>query len=687
MLNIGNISLGRSTKRYTHDMSCDNNTTMSFGFFQPLYTQMMLKGDKISLSARQLVRLAPMPVPTFGRMQLVNRAVYVPFSDVYPAYDALLAKVNVSTSVKTYIPTELPKITNSLLVAFLCSCYGIMAQWTLDANNNMVRDALTKATAGGAAATLFNSADVSIDGVSAWYHPLEQKYDNDLEVPGCDFIFYSTTIKKVVGFKMSTFGKRVYSLLRGLGYSLEVANNNFVSAVPILAFYKAWFDHYAPKRDITWSNTAAYRLINYIYENNQVSLNACYVGNHYTYDFLMSLRDCYYSAKPDYYSAQTSQPVSNGNVSDNVLGQPSPDPSASSPVLDNLVKQTYQGSGTSETQGQPYLQATKVTLPMLQTLQRLSRFVAKDSVIGQRVSTWLRVHFGSDVSNDFFKDSYDIKTFSVDCSVNDVFSTADTAAGSGSSATGEYLGAYAGKGIGFNDDKVSYQAPCAGYFILMSAIVPMSSYYQGDDPALYGLNRYTLPSADFDALGLELTPYACMIDNNGINISASLDKDNDLTGKSFGYMPRFSGYKVKKDIVNGDMVRRSTIDSYSPYHLDRILLKHHLYPSKDGDDQRLVLTLEDIPKADMSSWIFPTKFPWMGNFNRIFYNEGWTYLVSHEYDSLNYVMEKAADVVDDNFIIQSVFDVRLTNQLKPISESYDTFEQETDNNSIDVKTE
>ena len=58
MLNIGNISLGRSTKRYTHDMSCDNSTTMSFGFFQPLYTQMMLKGDKLSLYARQLVLLA-----------------------------------------------------------------------------------------------------------------------------------------------------------------------------------------------------------------------------------------------------------------------------------------------------------------------------------------------------------------------------------------------------------------------------------------------------------------------------------------------------------------------------------------------------------------------------------------------------------------------------------------------------
>lgn len=687
MLNIGNISLGRSTKRYTHDMSCDNNTTMSFGFFQPIFTQMMLKGDKLSLSARQLVRLAPMPVPTFGRLKLVNHALYVPFSDVYPAYDALLAKVNVSTSVKTYIPTELPKITNSLLVAFLCSYHGIMCQWSLDSGRNMTRDTLTKATAGNQAAALFNSVDVSISDVSVWYHPIEQQYDNDLDIPGCDFVFYSTTINKVVGFKMSTVGKRVYSLLRGLGYSLEVANNNYVSAVPILAFYKAWFDHYAPKRDLTWSNTAAYRLINYIYENNQVSLNASFVGNHYTYEFLTSLQDCYYSAKPDYYSAQTSQPVSNGDVSDNVLGQPSPDPSSASPVLDNLVKQTYQGTGTSQTQGQPYVQASKITLPMLQSLQRLSRFVAKDSVIGQRVSTWLRVHFGADVSNDFFKDSYDIKTFDVDCSVNDVFSTADTASGSGSSATGEYLGAYAGKGIGYNDDKVSYEAPCAGYFILMSAVVPKSSYYQGDDPTLYGLNRYTLPSADFDALGLELTPYACMVDNNGINISNSLDKFNDLTGKSFGYMPRFSGFKIKKDIVNGDMVRPSTIDSYSAYHLDRIIVKHHFFPTKVGDVAQLILNTEDIPKADPNSWIFPTKFPWLGNFNRIFYNEGYIRLPQHELDSGSFVMEKATDVVDDNFIIQSVFDVRLTNQLKPISESYDTFEQDTDNNSIKVKTE
>lgn len=687
MLNIGNISLGRSTKRYTHDMSCDNNTTMSFGFFQPLYTQMMLKGDKISLSARQLVRLAPMPVPTFGRMKLVNHAVYVPFSDVYPAYDALLSKVNVSTSVKTYIPTELPKITNSLLVAFLCSYHGIMTQWSLDSSRNMTRDTLTKTTAGAQAAALFNSADVSINGVSTWYHPVEQQYDNDLEPTGCDFLFYSITIGKVVGFKMSSVGKRVYSLLRGLGYSLEVANDNFVSAVPILAFYKAWFDHYAPKRDLTWSNTAAYRLINYIYENNQVSLNASFVGNHYTFDFLVTLQNCFYSAKPDYYSAQTSQPVSNGDVSDNVLGQPSADPSLASPTLDNLVKQTYQGTGTSQAQGQPYVQSTKITLPMLQTLQRLSRFVAKDSVIGQRVSTWLRVHFGADVSNDFFKDSYDIKTFDVDCSVNDVFSTADTASGSGTSASGEYLGAYAGKGIGFNDDKVSYEASCAGYFILMSAIVPKSSYYQGDDPSLYGLNRYTLPSADFDALGMELTPFACMVDNNGINVSTSLDKNNDLTGKSFGYMPRFSGYKIKKDMVNGDMVRPSTLDSYSPYHLDRILMKHHFYPSNDGGNSQVTLFIEDIPKADMTSWIFPTKFPWLGNFNRIFYNAGSARLMEHEYDSNNYVMEKAVDVIDDNFIVQSVFDVRLTNQLKPISESYDTYEQDTDNSSINVKTE
>ncbi len=686
MLKIGNISLGRNTKRYTHDMSADNNTTMGFGFFQPLYTQLMFKGDKISLSMRQLVRLAPMPVPTFGRMKVLNHAVFVPISDVYPAFDAMLAKVNVHTSTKTYIPTELPKVTNSLLCAHLCSWHGIMASWVLDATNYaLTREELTDSTAATRSAELFNSADCDIADLSSWPTNGGQQFDNTLEVEGCDFVFYSPTIKRVIGFKMSNEGKKVYSLLRGLGYSLEMANNNYVSAVPLLSFYKAWFDNYAPKRNITWSNTTAYELINVMYDNNITSLNLLFGSSSYSrvgFKFLKSLADCYYSESPDYYSAQTRMPLSNGDVSDNTLAAPyyNPDGSATN---DELILQSVNNATDPKKIGNPYIKPnTAITLPLLHSLQRLSRFVAKDSVIGQRVSTWLRVHFGSDVSNDFFKDSYDIKKIETNCSVNDVYSTADTA----TTDSGEYLGAYAGKGLGFAEDKVQYDAPVPGYFMIMSCVVPRTSYYQGDDPALYGLTRYTLPTPDFDALGLELTPFSCMVDNNGINVSSSVDPNNKLTAKSFGYMPRYSGFKVKKDIVNGDMVRPSTIDSYSAYHLDKMLLKHQFLTKVVDGDMKCILNVNDIPQADIDTWSYPTKRIWLGNFNRIFYNAGNTASFDHMVGD-EHIFEKALDVIDDNFIVQSVFDVRLTNQLKPIKDSYDTFEEETDNTDINVRTE
>ena len=123
-IKIGAISLGRSTKKYTHDMSFDNNTTMGFGFMQPLCSQLMYKGDKINLSAKQLVRLAPMPVPSFARIKAVNRAFFVPMTDVFPAWDALLAHQPVSTTVYSYIPEKLPRISNRFLATWLIGCYG-----------------------------------------------------------------------------------------------------------------------------------------------------------------------------------------------------------------------------------------------------------------------------------------------------------------------------------------------------------------------------------------------------------------------------------------------------------------------------------------------------------------------------------------------------------------------------------
>ena len=72
------------------------------------------------------------------------------------------------------------------------------------------------------------------------------------------------------------------------------------------------------------------------------------------------------------------------------------------------------------------------------------------------------------------------------------------------------------------------------------------------------------------SLVLVVTPLGAVVGDNNL-CSDDLVKKYGRTSKGFGYMPRFSGYKVKKDIINGDMSRRSTMDDQSPYYLDRII--------------------------------------------------------------------------------------------------------------------
>lgn len=705
-IKIGAISLGRASKKYTHDMSFDNNTTMGFGFMQPLCSQLMYKGDKISLSAKQLVRLAPMPVPSFARIKAINRAFFVPMSDVFPAWDALLAHQSVSTSVKSYIPQKLPRISNRFLAIWLIGCYGyygLFAQsetTTVGVQSNQIQrypahDATFKVTqkiasiVGGPQGVMSTGFQSDVTG----------KVDDNVTIDGCDFLIVGDTKHfnasgdptdfDIVAVKLNDDGKRIYTILRGLGYSLDLADDNLISAVPIIAFYKAWFDHYAPKRYLNWSSTPMYQLINYVYENgdsgsrpaSNLNMTLDYtVSAKFTdaHKVLSSLAECWFTESDDFYSVHTLQPYNNASISDVNLPQP---------TVNSAVNQSVTDTVTQNALGSlPFIKASgldasnTMTQIAFDTLKRLSRFVSKNSIIGTKIDDYLKTHFGFDASSDFFKDSFDLGSWVTNCDINDVFSSADTATGSGDNATGDFLGSYAGKGIGFADGKINYEASACGYFFIMSSIVPKSGYFQGDDLSLYGVDRYTLPSPEFDALGYELTPVAGLIDYNG-----EFDKRSssyaDATDMAFGYIPRFSGYKIKKNIVNGDMALRSTRDSLSPYHLNRIITKSlHTVSVADGA-QYLNTESFVVPTASVA-WRYPTRYDYLGNFNRIFYNEG-----KMSGSPIGDVIADSTTVKDDNFIVQTVFDVRLTNCLKPISMSYDTYDDSVDNSTRDVRAE
>ena len=687
-MNIKSIILGKNSKRNKLNMSADVNSTFDFGVVQPIYSTMMMKGDNLSLNMKQLVRLAPMPTPSFARLAMHNKGVFVPWSDVFPSFDALLAHVNVTTSSMSYIPESVTCISPKLLLLLVLQQFSIYSAReitsTTDGVDVLSDTKLTKTELDTAFGKFAHSGYGTIypsQYLMLYAADLYAKYD-DLTPEQSDYVVRDVQNKYFHMFKLTNAGKRVVNILQGLGYALDLTNNDSVSMLPILAFYKAWFDVYAPKRFKTWSNTAAFRLINYVYENNAFDINEMCESADITktliYDFMSELSECFVTTNDDFVSIHSRTPLNDASLG---TGNTSEFHEMVVPSLNYADPNTYPVINQSG-DGQPVsLKNSQNTTSgfsqySLNMLKSLSKFMNKHSVLGKRVDSILSSLYGASTSSEFFDPTKPLFDIVTNCSIDDVFNTTQNY-----KQGGEDLGAYAGRGIGSVNDKFSFTANSNGIFIILSSMVPQSSYFQGTAPYLYGLTRYTLPNPSFDALGLEVTPLACIYDNRGFYNNASIGGTLEFTGKGFGYIPRYSGFKIHRNIVQGDMAHRSTRESYEPYFLDKILTPQQLVSRDDpagSSSKSYSIHKFDVPQVASEEFRYINKYDYMGDYNRLFYNHG-VFGILYQNEPIY--------VHDDNFIVQSVIDVTQTSVLKPIERSFDTFDEDVDDSSVSVQAQ
>lgn len=678
MSNFSKVNLGISTKRYTHDMSFDNNTTLSFGVCQPLFCQLLNDNDKLSGNIRQLVRLAPLPVPTFGRMRLVNKLRFVQMTDICPYYEALLAGSYVNTSDLNYLPKEVLTSTVHLLTMLVLQ-YSVIDYFKVDSSSSTTKYVYQNINLPSvlkeAQQVIYNAVqdDGDFEPIIPEPKPHVGNVDTAISPDSADYLIASAD--SFVCFRLTERGKRLRNVLLGLGYALDISCKDRVSLLPLFAYYKAWYDCFAPSRETQWNQTNAFILIDFCFqqyitdiEGFTTAQGASEKVQKAALGFFEDLSNTWYVANDDYVSAHRLNVVSSTNSGFDSIKTPT------SGVASN------KSSIVSKETSAPYLNyvGSSINQFALESLQRISKFINKDTVIGKKVSTWLKAHFGADVASSFFKDSVSLDDVVVSCNINDVFSTADTTSSDGS---GEQLGSYAGKGLGFGDGSFKFTAPTFGYFVVVSCLVPDSKYFQGIDPTLFGVDRFTLPNTDFDALSYEVTPSSFLCAHNDIFVSGQKSTSN----KGFGFVPRYSAFKTRRNIVNGDMSRRGTIASYSPYYLDKILIENAIHSEKNADGSYSFVAVNNPLPVASEVWRYPTRYPWLGNFNRIFYNSGVdAFDDASSDDAANDFINTP---IDDNFIVQSVVSMKLTNGLKPISQSYDVYDEDTDNSSKTITQE
>ena len=683
-MSLSSVKLGTSfNKKYTHNLDFDNNTTMDFGSVQPLLCQYLLPKSDVNLNYRQLIRLAPMPTPSFARIFAHNYARFVPMTDVVEYHEAFMSKKPYYSKDRSFIPSYMPFTENRVLQYMLLW----RSQWSVYLEKEGEPTHYVVYNRGSNYEGAYNNLMSSFYAyVGLGSHPLRPLQDslflqNLVAVPfeESDYIVpvYNNPNPKdlsqpngFIVFRFSDEAKRLRKVFVGLGYGLALDDSNHVSLAPLLAFYKAYYDTFGMTRDKSFEATACYNLIrhisNYDYDYS-MNMYAVAKPSHSPLniqavfeDFIGSLGKMFYSTADNFLAAHRIDPMNNASLfaGKNLLEA---NGNEQADFVLNHADVTMPGVrvGNVGAANRPLIQ--QLTLDVL---KRISRFVSKDSVIGYRISDWVKVHYGADVVSSLFEESNFIHQSSTPVDISDVFSTSDTADVS-TPQKGEYLGAYAGKGIGFNKNGFSFHAPCHGYLFVFSCVVPVVRDFVGSDPTLYSVTSDEIPVPEFDALGYELTQRAACV---GDNFIAS---HNEFSDTAFGFVPRYSGYKIKKDVVNGDMYLGYFKRDLQPYYLDRIPYNNHIKQfNRDGQTSyHLTLDMGVSPSAS-TAWQSLDGNSSVGNFNRLFYDEG---------------NPSALFGNTDKFIVQTVFSFKVRNYLKPISDSYDTFDENVDTSSINVK--
>ena len=127
-MSLSSVKLGTAfNKRYSHNFDFDNNTTMDFGSVQPLLCQYLLPKSDVNLNYRQLIRLAPMPTPSFARIFAKNYARFVPMTDVVEYHEAFLSKKPYYSHDRSFVPAYLPFTENRVLMYMLL----MRSQWSV----------------------------------------------------------------------------------------------------------------------------------------------------------------------------------------------------------------------------------------------------------------------------------------------------------------------------------------------------------------------------------------------------------------------------------------------------------------------------------------------------------------------------------------------------------------------------
>ena len=312
--NVGRSSHGKTKQPYRKDIT----TSTDWGFVQPLFVKKMIAGSSMHVNAlRSFVRVQPLSKPTFGEASWRTYHRFVPYEDLFPTYPFMLKGEPYYTANgnSNYIPTQMPWIYISDLSRILLGFQSAFTIYYMDGATYKSVGSLAETTRNQYISAVVDANKLSNgqeSGLESTYHVFD---DNLFVTPeGADYIQYGTLSVSgtnhsvMVCYRLSKRAKNVYKILVGCGFQLNANNLKEWCIAPLMAYYRAYFELFHPVRDMGWTSTTAFFILDYIREKGTTNI---VVDNQLRIafkNFLGNLSSCYYTDDADFISSHIATP-------------------------------------------------------------------------------------------------------------------------------------------------------------------------------------------------------------------------------------------------------------------------------------------------------------------------------------------------------------------------------------------
>lgn len=727
---------GFNTKKSKIDLDFDVNTTAEVGQVQPVLCEEVIPQATYDMDCNSMIQVAPLLSPLFGRISLRQFTSFVPMSDIFHHFDEVIGSRKVTHGSTTNLVTSVPTISYKNLMKFLLHQQSVVSIWYFPLHDKAIpdqflRDAIDDLvwTPGASPADViqcrptnqwnvpsyssitdnniiflqngasssdgqsynfayipYGTGAVSPSNVYYDVNPFYvQAYGTMPTLNDADYVIYrditvgGNTYNIATCIRLSQRGRAFAKIINGLGLKINMdvlvgkysdLADTQISLLPFFAYYKAWFDQMYPKRTINFANTNCGKIVSYL-DSNSYSGDFLVSGGTYSTrfglldPFFNDLTTMSYVFENDYYTAHLS---TLGTSTENV----------SLDTNDGLFNQGVQNStlpaylNTSLYSGSQSL----ITTAGLKLLAAINNAGLSGTFIGKRVNDYLRqygVIKDDEESNFISSNILDIQTGSV-LATNEnenIF-------------LGQKGGQAEGRSTGKNkSDNWKFTPKEHGFIVKFIAIVPKSRFSQGISPIFGHKTRYDFYNQQYDGVGYRLTPGYEFYAENPVGFKHASYANTYLN--AIGYIGRYSEYKYKMNLANGDFIRRATKKSIGSYYLDKRLPESDIYyvdtPYSDAlypnsKVYRAIVSPSNPPMPTEAVRFCRNDY---FDYNRIFVNRD-------EIENTKY-LKRFFEPVDDHFIIHQINDFKAFAPVLPISDSMGTTDFIDENKNDIAKVE